>query len=76
MPKPAVATDFDEATNVAEDFTTEIAFDLVALIQKLAQLSDFGLRKIFHLLPRVDARLFNYLSRILATDSIQNGQGV
>src|SRR4051794_14290058 len=74
MAQTAVRPDLDESLDVERDLATEIALDLVAPVDQLAEAVDLLLREIPHPGVRVDVRLRQDLLARRQADAEDVGQ--
>lgn len=76
MAQAAVGADFDQASNVAIDFSSKVSFNLEVSVQHFAELGDVGFGQISNLGPSVDTGFLKKLDYVVLADSVDQRQRV
>lgn len=76
MAQAPVGADFHQAADIAKNFTSKVAFDLIGFVNDLAEVANFMLCKFAHFLARVNSSLGNDFGGILLADAVNKRQGV
>ena len=74
MPNTAIASDFHQTFYVKADFSSQVAFYFIMLIDILTDLARIFFGKIFHPDIRIDTSLGEYVLRRFQADTIYIGQ--
>lgn len=71
MPQSSIGTDFDQPSDVALYFASQVAFHLEVTIDDFAEMSDLGFGKVLDLLSRIDLGLSYQIVDIMLSNAIQ-----